>query len=55
MALKDKPTGVVKCLNVPEFGEILLDDGGVVLLEHAVQVLGSCVSEESLAALTLDT
>ena len=40
MALKDKPTRVVKCLNVPEFGEVLLDDGGVVLLEHAVQVLG---------------
>ena len=35
-----RPTRIVECLNVPEFGEVLLDDGSVVLLEHAVQVLG---------------
>ena len=33
-------TWIVERLNVAELGEVLLNDGGVVLPEHAVQVLG---------------
>ena len=33
-------TWIVERLNVAELGEVLLNDGGVVLAEHAVQVLG---------------